>query len=273
MKGRAQRRWMRYYWLLVAVLSGGLIWGYTAYSFRGDYLQPATFAYPGDVRVLCPKGRGEVVDDAARQTSKGIHFRVTTPRNYRSEVAHPLLVVFAPAGFNEWLSERFTGLTGPATARGFVVAYVRSVPLGYEALRALAQVPEDLAAEWCIDPARIAYTGHSDGGTVSNAVAALPGLAIHPAVIAPSAMGMRAADMSEFSCPEAVAVMLMHNLQDGHFPDYGPGVARWWAACNRCADGRGPTPYPHCKAFEGCASGLTVVEVQVLSWAPFLPFF
>lgn len=242
------------YWGLVALLILALGWIYMTYSYRGDHLRAAEFFYPEDVLESCPGGRGAVADHVARDTDAGTHFRVITPANYRAEVAHPLLVVWAPAGLNEALSERFTGLTGPATARGFVVAYVRSVPLGYRALRALAQVPVDIVAEWCIDPGRIAYTGHSDGGTVSNALAVLPGLAVRPAAIAPSAMGMQAADMAEFSCPEPTAVMLMHNLDDDHFPDYGQGVARWWADCNRCSDNHQPSDHPGCEAFSDCAA-------------------
>ncbi len=242
------------YWLLVALLLLALGWIYLTYSYRGDHLRAAEFPYPEDALESCPGGRGAVADHLARNTDADIRFRVVTPANYRAEVAHPLLVVWAPAGLNEALSERFTGLTGPATARGFVVVYVRSVPLGYEALRALAQVPEEIVAEWCIDPERIAYTGHSDGGTVSNALAVLPGLAMRPAAIAPSAMGMQAADMAGFSCPEPTAVLLMHNLDDDHFPDYGPGVARWWADCNRCSGGRQAADHPGCEAFSGCAA-------------------
>ena len=242
------------YWLLVALLLLALGWIYLTYSYRGDHLRAAEFPYPEDALESCPGGRGAVADHLARNTDADIRFRVVTPANYRAEVAHPLLVVWAPAGLNEALSERFTGLTGPATARGFVVVYVRSVPLGYEALRALAQVPEEIVAEWCIDPERIAYTGHSDGGTVSNALAVLPGLAMRPAAIAPSAMGMQAADMAGFSCPEPTAVLLMHNLDDDHFPDYGPGVARWWADCNRCSCGRQAADHPGCEAFSGCAA-------------------
>lgn len=242
------------YWLLVALLLLALGWIYLTYSYRGDHLRAAEFPYSENTLESCPGGRGAVADHLARGTDADIRFRVVTPANYRAEVAHPLLVVWAPAGLNEALSERFTGLTGPATARGFVVAYVRSVPLGYEALRALAQVPEEIVAEWCIDPERIAYTGHSDGGTVSNALAVLPGLAMRPAAIAPSAMGMQAADMAEFSCPEPTAVLLMHNLDDDHFPDYGPGVARWWADCNRCSGDRQAADHPGCEAFSGCAA-------------------
>lgn len=243
------------YWLTVAALGAGLAGLFFAYSYRGDHLRAAQFTYPPAGSLApCPGGRGAVADHRPRKTPAGIRFNVTTPANYRPDVAHPLLVVWAPSGLNEWLSERFTGLTGPATARGFVVVHVRSVPLGQRALRALAEVPGAVLGEWCVDPRRIAYTGHSDGGTVSNALAVLPGVEPRPAAIAPSAMGMQGADLQDYACPPPLPVMLMHNLGDDHFPDYGVGVAQWWAACNRCAATRARSAHPHCEAFADCAA-------------------
>lgn len=243
------------YWLLVALIGVGLAWVYLAYGYRGEHLRAAPFGYPqGQGVALCGAGRGALADHSPRKTAAGISFNVTTPADYRPGFAHPLLVVWAPSGLNEWLSERFTGLTGPATANGFVVVHVRSVPLGEKALRALAEVPGAVATEWCIDPARIAYTGHSDGGTVSNALAVLTGVALRPAAIAPSAMGMQAADMRQFSCPAPLPVMLMHNRDDGHFPDYGVGVAEWWASCNGCATTRAASEHSDCEAFAGCTA-------------------
>lgn len=243
------------YWSLVAALGAGLVGLYFAYGYRGEYLRAAPFAYPPEPGgESCAGGRGAVADHSPRRTPAGVRFNVTTPANYRPGFAHPLLVVWAPGGLNEWLSERFTGLTGPATARGFVVVHVRSLPLGQRALRALAGVPGAVLAEWCIDPRRIAYTGHSDGGTVSTALAVLPGLEPRPAAIAPSAMGMQGSDLRAYSCPPPLPVMVMHNQGDRHFPDYGVGAAEWWAGCNRCADARAVSAYPHCEAFAGCAA-------------------
>jgi len=252
------RGWSRLaicYWLVVAALMFGLLVIWFACGYRGAHLQAADFAYPASANpdVACPGGRGEVADHRRRQTAAGIRFQVTTPANYRPEFPHPLLVVWAPAGVNEALAERFTGLTGPATRQGFVVAHVRSVPLGERALRALAEVPVAILQDWCIDPARIAYTGHSDGGTLSMALAVLTDLDLRPAVIAPSAAGMQAADLETFPCPAPLPVMVMHNLGDGHFPDYGVGAADWWAACNGCGSARVTSgEHPGCESYTGC---------------------
>lgn len=243
------------YWLVVAALMVGLLVIWLAYGYRGEHLRAADFAYPASANpgLSCPGGRGAAADHSRRQTAAGIRFQVTTPANYRPEFAHPLLVVWAPAGLSEALSERFTGLTGPATRQGLVVAHVRSVPLGERALRALAEVPAAIFQGWCIDPARIAYTGHSDGGTVSMALAVLVDLEVRPAVIAPSAAGMQAADLEAFRCPAPLPVMVMHNLGDGHFPEYGVGAAAWWAACNGCGSARVISgEHPGCEAYTDC---------------------
>lgn len=242
------------YGLLLAVMMGGLAWIYLEFSYRGDYLRASDYRYPAEYRSACAGGLGSTADHESLSTGAGMHFSVTTPRNYRADFAHPLLVVWAPAGFGERFSERFTGLTGAATEHGFVVVYSRSVPLGEKALRALARIPDAVMTRWCIDPERIAYTGHSDGGTLSNALAVLPGLDRHPAVIAPSAMGMQRQDMAAFTCPSPTPIMLMHNRDDHHFPGYGIGVAEWWAACNGCSAARTTSEFPGCEAFSGCTA-------------------
>jgi polyhydroxybutyrate depolymerase len=240
------------YGLLVALVVAGVGWIYLEFTYRGDYLRASDYRYPPDYRPACPGGLGAAADHERATTAAGLHFSVITPRNYRSDFKHPLLVVWAPSGLSERLSERFTGLTGIATEHGFVVVYSRSVPLGERALRALAEIPAAAMARWCIDPARIAYTGHSDGGTVSNALAVLPGLSQRPAVIAPSAMGMQEQDMATFACAAPTPVMLMHNQGDHHFPDYGVGVAAWWARCNGCSTNLEGSGFPGCQAFSGC---------------------
>jgi polyhydroxybutyrate depolymerase len=240
------------YWLLVAVVITGLGWLYLGFTYRGDYLRASDYRYPTDYRPDCSGGLGKVADHEHGVTAAGLHFSVTTPRNYRADFSHRLLMVWAPAGLNERLSERFTGVTGLATEHGFVVVHSRSIPLGEKALRALAEIPAAVMAKWCIDPVRIAYTGHSDGGTLSNVLAVLPGLGQRPAVIAPSAMGMQEQDMAAFACPSPTPVMLMHNKGDHHFPDYGVGVAAWWARCNGCSGDLETADFPGCEAFSGC---------------------
>ena len=109
---------------------------------------------------------------------------------------------------------------------------------------------------WCIAADNVYYTGHSDGGTVSNALAVLPGRSTTPAVIAPSAMGMQGEDMSAYDCPAPTNVMLMHNQGDDHFPDYGVTVAEWWVRCNQCGEPGVSSSHPDCVEYANCAGGV-----------------
>lgn len=246
------------YLVLVIVVAGAFGYLYKAYIYGDEYTAAGVYAYPEGAAVLAPQcaGRpGVVADHVPQKTATGIRFTVTTPSNYQANRSHPLLVVWAPSGINEKLSEKFTGLTHEATTQGFVVAHAQSVPLGLKVLLELSAIPAQIMTTWCIDSSRVFYTGHSDGGTVSNALAVMPGRAANPTAIAPSAMGMQGVDMAQYQCPPPLPVMLMHNQGDGHFPDYGVGVAQWWAKCNQCSGETRPAVYPGCVEYSGCAVG------------------
>ncbi len=246
------------YLVLVIVVAGGLGYLYQAYTYGSEYTAAGVYVYPEGGTVSAPQcaGRpGAVADHLPQTTATGIRFTATTPSNYQPNRPHPLLVVWAPSGINEKLSEKFTGLTHEATTRGFVVAHAQSVPLGLKVLLELSAIPTHVMTTWCIDSGRVFYTGHSDGGTVSNALAVMPGRAINPTAIAPSAMGMQGADMAQYQCPRPLPVMLMHNQGDGHFPDYGVGVAQWWAKCNQCSGENKASVHPGCAEYRGCAAG------------------
>ena len=99
-------------------------------------------------------------------------FNVRTPANYDRTIAHPLLVVYAAAGNNRYETERLTGLTTEATARGFIIAYPDHLRLSLPVLEELATIPALVASKWCIDETRIYLTGQSDGGMAADAIAA-----------------------------------------------------------------------------------------------------
>lgn len=247
------------YLLLITTLLVAAFWVYKNYSYSGDYLIAKDFSYPGQYSRACTDenfktDQNSSADHVSVRLDKKRAFTVTTPSNYRDDYAHPLLMVWAPAGFSENFSERFTGLTAQATERGYIVVYARSIPLGRKALAQLATLVAEVTQTWCVDENRIFYTGHSDGGTVSNVLAVMPDLALQPAAIAPSAMGMQGSDMSEFSCPEPTSIMLMHNRDDNHFPNYGESVADWWARCNRCSEDKVSSAYPMCEEYQACAA-------------------
>ena len=263
------------YLVLLAVLSLATGWIYFNYSYRGMDIEAQDFDYPQFVvsGPMCVSKSGRRADHQHRRSAGNIPYSVTTPANYRRDYPHPLLVVWAPSGFNASLSERFTGLTGRATARGYIVVHVASVPLGFKALRLLAAIPDEVVEAWCVDPEQIYYTGHSDGGTVSNALAVLPERRVEPAAIAPSAMGMKGGDMKDYACPGPTNVMLMHNLEDGHFPDYGGGVAQWWATCNRCGETPEVSNHPGCVEFPDCANQVRTLFCQARGNHAYWPGF
>ena len=66
-------------------------------------------------------GHAGASDD--EQAPTGIRYMVKTPANYNATIAHPLLMVYAPARTNRHESENFVSLTQEATAAGFIVAY------------------------------------------------------------------------------------------------------------------------------------------------------
>lgn len=217
-------------------------------------LTPAAFDYSGAPSSAgCPGAMpGDAVD--VQQTPSGVSFLVRAPSNYRADVAHPLLVVYAPAGHGAVANERFTRLTREATSRGWLVAYAGARPMALPTIKAMAEVPAAVKARWCVHPTRLYATGHSDGGTVATALAVLPDLPHVFAGIAPSAAGFRGEDLQAYACPAPTPVLILHNREDTHFPGYGRETARWWAACNRC-DATPRSGPDGCAEYAGCAAG------------------
>ena len=247
------------YSVLIIAIGSACFYLYDSHTFGIEYTTPGAFVYPEHYAPSCADKSSTVADHIQHKDANKLHFNVTTPTNYRSDYAHPLLMVWAPSGLSEGMSERFTGLTRQATEVGYVIVHTRSIPLGIKSLTALSEIPATVIDGWCIDPALVFYTGHSDGGTVSNALSVMPESAFHPRALAPSAMGMQGKDMTAYSCPSPTSVMLMHNKGDGHFPDYGSEVVGWWADCNQCSGQTAPSDFKGCVEFTACAEGVTTL--------------
>ncbi len=199
-------------------------------------------------------GRAGITNDES--TREGIKFNVRTPLNYDPTIAHPLLMVYAPAKRSRMSTERFTDFTPEATAAGFVVAYADHRPLSPSSLVDLAAAPRLVAQKWCIDEDRIFLTGHSDGGTVAMGLAFIAGTKDLPAAIAPSAVGINKRDLSERNCPDPISVMVMHSANDRLFPGYGAEAVEWWAKCNECELEATEKLDNGCVAYSGCANGV-----------------
>jgi polyhydroxybutyrate depolymerase len=188
-------------------------------------------------------------------SADGIRYNVRTPSNYDASVAHPLLMVYAPAGQNRWGSERFTGLTPSATGAGFVVVYADHRSLGIPALEQLSKIPGLVAKKWCIDEKKVYVTGHSDGGTVSSILAVHDQTKTLPAAIAPSAAGLNRKDLEAYQCRAPIPVMIMHSAKDSLFPGWGAQTGAWWAACNKCDIATTRKIDGGCIAYQKCAAG------------------
>lgn len=219
--------------------------------------QVASFSYPtADRRGSCDNKPGAAGATNGLSSRDGFAFNVRAPANLDPSYPHPLLIVYAPAGYTANESEVFTRLTTDATRSGFIVVYVGSRPLSLKAVMGLAQVPKEVAELWCVDRTRVFATGHSDGGTVSTALAVLKETKGTVSAIAPSAAGFSRKDLEGLQCPDPIPVMVMHGKRDRHFPGWGKEAAVWWAHCNACDLAKPPAPQNDgCVLFEGCAPG------------------
>lgn len=218
--------------------------------------QLESFAY-GNATGHCPVGSraGHAGAIDGNVSADGIRYMVRTPANYDATFAHPLLIVYAPAGQSRWGTERFVGLTTAATGAGFVVVYVDHRPLSVSTIEQLGAVPSLVAKKWCIDERKIYVTGHSDGGTASMMLATLDTTKQVPAAIAPSAAGVTGKDLEAFQCPAPKPVMIMHGQHDSLFPGWGAQTSAWWAGCNHCDLTKTTIVEGGCRAYHGCASG------------------
>ena len=225
---------------------------------RGKMLGEAVYGVDS-ITVRCESGTkpGLAGPSNEEKTSVGIRYMVKTPVNYNSTIAHPLLMVYAPAGMSRYESETFTSLTQEATAAGFIVAYADSRRLSAKAIEELAEIPGLIERKWCIEKKRIFLTGHSDGGTVAMGIAFLKGTRHIPAAIAPSAMGIRGEDLNKESCPNPIPVMVIHNRGDSLFPGYGKETIQWWAACNGCETANPVLDADGCFTYKNCKNNVT----------------
>jgi polyhydroxybutyrate depolymerase len=228
----------------------------------------ASFSYPPATHGEdCDNKPGAAGVSNGLSSQDGFRYSVRAPANLNPTYAHPLLVVYAPAGYSAQESEDLTRLTTEATRRGFIVAYVGSRPLSLRTLTGLAQIPKDVARLWCVDKNRVYATGHSDGGTVSTALALLKETKGTVSAIAPSAAGFSGKNLEAFQCPATIPVMIMHGKRDTHFPGWGREAAQWWAHCNACDFAKPLLPHDDgCVSFEGCAPGGQTVYCEG-AWA------
>ncbi|NOS80075.1 MAG: hypothetical protein HOP32_00660 [Nitrospira sp.] len=224
---------------------------------RGKILSEALYTVDNNT-LRCDAGTkpGNTGASNDEKTPTGIRYMVKTPVNYNAAIAHPLLMIYAPARTNRYESENFVHLTQEATAAGFIVAYADHRTMTPKSIEELAAIPGLIEQKWCIDKKRIFLTGHSDGGTAAMAIAFINGTKHIPAAIAPSAAGIRGEDLKAYQCPNPLSVMVMHSSQDTHFSGYGKEAIQWWAACNGC-DATPPVKDANgCVTYRGCKNNV-----------------
>ncbi len=212
----------------------------------------------------CPvagrQGSAGLTDD--QSTEAGTRYNVRTPLNYDATRAHPLLVVYAPAGRSRGGNERFTKLTPEATEAGFIVVYADNKRLSETVLLDFGSIPEIVSQQWCIDNERIYFTGHSDGGTVSMGLAFTEETKHLPAAVAPSASGIKSSDLTAYSCPDPISILIMHSADDSLFPGFGAETAGWWASCNQCDSVPGKPDSDGCIHYRNCANNVSTVYCE-----------
>lgn len=213
-------------------------------------LPPASTCAPGT-----RTGKAGATNDLS--TTAGVLYNVRAPSSYDPTRGHPLLVVYAAAGGNRNNMETFTKLTASANPRGYIVAYVDHVsPASASAVDGIGQVPTLVAKTWCVDPARVYMTGHSDGGSVIYLLLARNTWGIRPAAIAPSAAGVSGNTVKQISCLEKpLPTMVIHSKNDSLFPGFGAQVKDWWYGCNGCSAW---STVSGCKVASGCKDGAEV---------------
>jgi polyhydroxybutyrate depolymerase len=207
------------------------------------------------------------------QTPDKLTIAVRTPSDYDPTRAYPLLVVFPPAGLSRRRSENFYDLTEEATKRGFVVAFSDSRGSSAGAMAQQAKVAETVASFFCIDGKAVSYAGHSDGGTMAEAVAAgMTGAGTAPRSIAASGAGITGGDLAAMACPATASVLIIHSRTDEKFPGYGRNAAAFWARCGKCAPMDLAAAGDGCHAYQGCAVGHRVTYCETSTphkeWPP-----
>ncbi len=201
-----------------------------------------------EVAAPGPSGRSDFT------TRSGLAVRVITPADYAADTRYGLLVLFPPAGFSRVASERFYGATAVATGAGFVVATSDALPLSKRAVAVQTEVAAEVLQRWCIDPLRLVFAGHSDGGALAQGVVLRGGPeAIRPAAILASGAGIREDDLAGEVCPGTLSVTILHSAADERFPGYGAGVAAWWTRCMKCDEAPRPSGPGVCVEALRCA--------------------
>lgn len=233
---------------------------YSGESIEAQY-SDSELSYPPKPCLIYERdGSHEKTAQAGRyflKTKSGLSFMLKTPLDYKAGQAYPMLIVFSPV-LNATFMERYTGLTALATSLGFIIVYVDGIKLNLKTIPQLVEIYETVNQQWCVDSENIFLAGHSDGATAAQALAFLPDINLPIKGFISSAAGIQFADLQAHQCPDELNVILLHNKNDTHFPDYGSNAVKWWAACNQCNQEK--RVYENgCWSYQECVSDVQTV--------------
>ncbi len=222
-------------------------------------------------------------------------YALRVPASLNRERPAALVFVLHGGGGTAAATERLTGFSRLADTEGFVVVFPEAVDRNWNdwrdapGIRAqrdnvddvgfVAAVLRRVSAELRIDPNRVYATGISNGGFMSQLLAAQ--LSDRFAAIAPVASGMAPRVADNFRPKEPVSVLIMNGTEDPLVPYNGGPVAlnrgrtiataeivRKWVAHNRCGEkpevsyvpDRDPADGTRVKReiYSGCARDVTV---------------
>jgi polyhydroxybutyrate depolymerase len=173
---------------------------------------------------------------------------------------------------NAWQQESYSGMSDKADEAGFIAVHPDGIQNSWNAggccggaaqqgiddVGFVGDLLDALAADFCVDPARIYATGMSNGGFMAQRLAC--DLSDRIAAIA-SVAGYNVTDRCEPTRP--VPVMHFHGTADATV-DYGgvDATIRGWVQRNDCTGGP-VTTYSNgdasCETYSGCADDASVV--------------
>jgi polyhydroxybutyrate depolymerase len=153
------------------------------------------------------------------------------------------------------------GITAPGLAHGFIVVYTDWLQPDPGNLSRAAEVPTAIEKLWCIDPARIYLTGHSDGATIADDV---PVLLASPrvAAVAPYAGGPNPPPDTPCPVQSPLSAMVMHSVNDTVFPGAGLAMRDYYARCEGCDTTKATNLPSGCVEYAQCKAGAIVRYCQ-----------
>ncbi len=192
-------------------------------------------------------------------------FIVHVPDDYDAQTPYPLLFGFHGASRTaaDFDNDKGTFRFGPALGNRTILVYPNALPKdGGGATTWSRDTDDDLAffdamlaklsADTCVNPERVAATGHSSGGYFANTLGCQRGDVLR--AIAPVSGVVR--DFK--NCKGEVAVWMAHGTMDNQVDvSQGQAAREHWAEANACSKEPAPSavdPSP-CVAHAGCKAG------------------